>query len=70
MFESWKPLSDPPSESGYILLACQHHDIPVVLMGHCLIGESGIPRFRENTYNGNGLRITHWMPLPKHPYEK
>lgn len=70
MFGEWKPITEPPEKSGYVLLACTHHNIPVVLMGFCKIHQDGRPSYHEDTYNGNGIHITHWMPKPKHPYEK
>jgi len=65
----WRLLNDPPEQNGYVLLAITHHNIPMVLEGFCKIREDGA-RFTEQTYNGNGVAITHWMPLPKHPYIK
>ena len=69
MFSEWKSINEPPKNSGYVLLACTHHDIPVVLMGFCKIHQDGRASYKEDIYN-NGIHITHWMPKPKHPYEK
>jgi len=63
----WKPITEPPAKSGRILVACMHHRIPMVLEGHCKLTASG-PVYSENTYHGQGIAITHWMPLPMHPY--
>lgn len=63
----WKPLSEQPGKSGYVLLAITHHRIPMVVRGHY---KSSADKFSEDVYNGRGVAITHWMPLPKHPYDK
>ena len=67
--EGWRTINDPPSENGYVLLAITHHNIPMVVMGHCMI-IGGHPRYKEEVYHGNSVIITHWMELPKHPFEK
>jgi hypothetical protein len=66
----WKPINEPPEQSGYVLIAGSHHNIPMVMEGFCKIHQDGMPTYSENTYSGNGVVITHWMPLPKHPYKK
>ena len=65
----WKPVTEPPEKSGYVLIAGYHHGVPKVLYGYCRSrsgsGESAY--FKEDTYHGQGMAITHWMPLPEHP---
>lgn len=66
----WKPITEPPEQSGYVLIACYHHRLPKVLEGFCKVYGDGKAIFTENTYHGQGVNITHWMPLPKHPNKK
>jgi hypothetical protein len=63
----WNPITKPPKENGYVLLAITHHNIPMVLMGFCQIRKGGVPVFKEEVYHGSGVAITHWMALPPHP---
>lgn len=67
---NWRPISDPPTKSGYVLLAVTHHQVPMVLMGHCKIRKNDYPYFSEDVYRGNGVAITHWAEVPKHPLEE
>jgi hypothetical protein len=64
----WNPVTKPPKESGYVLLAITHHNIPMVLMGFCKILKGEAPVFKEDVYNGTGVAITHWAAVPPHPY--
>ena len=67
----WRSVTEPPEKNCYVLLACLHHKtIPTVLYGFCKISPDGAARFSEQIYHGQGLSITHWMPLPKHPLDK
>ena len=68
--QRWKPITEPPEKSGYVLIAGTHHRMPVVLMGFCKIYKDGNATFSEDVYHGNGVQITHWMPKPRHPWEK
>ena len=63
----WKPLNMPPLQSGYVLLAGHHHRVPIVIYGHCKVYGDGTAIYREDIYNGQGVALSHWMPLPKHP---
>jgi hypothetical protein len=63
----WKPVTNPPKESGYVLLAITHHDIPNVIMGFCKKHKEGPPVFKEDVYHGSGVAITHWAAMPTHP---
>lgn len=62
----WKPISEPPEKSGYVLIACTYHGKPVVLAGFCTVYHDGSAIFRE-PYTGQSIVITHWMPLPNDP---
>jgi hypothetical protein len=64
---NWKLINDPPQKSGYVLLAGCHHRIPKVLYGFCRVFSDGKASFTEDVYNGQGMAISHWMPLPEHP---
>ncbi len=65
----WKPVSKPPEKSGYVLLAGTHHNIPSVMYGFAKIYSDGTVGYKEETYMGRGVTLTHWMPLPRHPEE-
>ena len=65
----WFPVTEPPEQSGYVLLAITHHNIPMVLMGFCKLRSDGPPVFKEETYSGNGVAISHWAKRPEHPWE-
>jgi hypothetical protein len=64
----WKPITEPPAKNCYVLLACTHHRIPIVLYGFCRVLGDGTARYTEDIYHGQGVAITHWMPLPRHPF--
>jgi hypothetical protein len=64
----WKPITDPPKKSGYVLLAITHHNIPMVLMGFCKLCRGELPVYKEEIYHGTGVAITHWADVPNHPY--
>ena len=66
----WRPITEPPEKSGYVLLAAYHHRIPKVMYGFCKVYADNRAIFSEEFYHGRGLVITHWMPLPKHPMER
>ena len=63
----WRSINDPPKESGYVLLAITHHDIQMVVYGHCLLRREGLPRFTEPFYSGYGVKMYYWAELPKFP---
>ena len=67
---NWRPLSDPPKESGPVLLAMTHHDIPMVVMGFCRARKEAPPSFKEPYYNGMGVQMHFWAKPPKHPMLK
>ncbi len=67
--QEWRPITEPPDRNGYVLLAITHHNIPQVVQGFYQICQ-GIPRYKEETYGGRGVQVTHWMPMPKHPYAR
>jgi hypothetical protein len=64
----WNPITKPPKESGYVLLAMTHHNIPMVIEGFCKIHKGGYPVFKEDVYRGSGVAITHWAAMPTHPH--
>jgi hypothetical protein len=59
--KQWKPINEPPTKSGYVLLAIYHHQLPMVIEGFCKVHSDGRAVFSEQTYYGNGVQITHWM---------
>jgi hypothetical protein len=68
---TWKPIAEPPENSGYVLVAATNFGELVVLRGYCLIHQlNGRAIFRADVYSDPGIQITHWMPLPTHPMEK
>ena len=65
----WFPVTESPEQSGYVLLAITHHNIPIVLMGFCRVREEDPPVFTEETFSGKGVNISHWAKKPEHPWE-
>lgn len=69
--EEWRPATELPKESGYVLIAGYHtifgRKTPVVSIGRVKLYGSG-PVFLDYM-NDHTESITHWMPLPKHPGE-
>ena len=68
---AWKPVTELPKESGYVLIAGYHtifgRKTPVVSIGRVNLYRSG-PVFSDYT-SEHTKAITHWMPLPRHPGE-
>jgi hypothetical protein len=59
----WHSLQDPPKENGYVLLAIEHHDIPMVVMAHYKEGVG----FKEEVYSGHGVQKNFWTEIPENP---
>ncbi len=64
----WRPVTEMPKESGYVLIAGYHfvfgRRTPVVSIGRVRLYRGG-PVFTDR-FCGHTI-VTHWMPLPEHP---
>ena len=64
---NWQYISNPPEESGDVLLAMTHNNIPMVIMGFCKVRKEGLPVFSEPYYSGVNVQMNYWAKMPEYP---